>query len=443
MRTVHPGASRRSRTRDVAGSGEAGFILIMTLMLLAVLLALVGTVSVSAVDAGKASTQVSLRVRAYAVADAGLQTALFRLNQTGGTTGATGTMGNGETYSYSVSTLSSQGGACAGLWVQSSGQAVQQDCITSTGTAGSYSVKVQDRVVGYTPIPSLFPVNGLFAVNGFTAGQNLTDNGTIASNGQITWGGGAVSVTGSVQHVAGYPISGTCTGTCTPVLLMNALTVPSSSATTPSAYAAARASNSDSTGINWGGLSSFWTSSSFEFDSAASGGGGTVTFDPGTYYFCDVNVPNQNAMTLQAASSATAANPVIIYVDSPSDGSVCSSGTGNFTAGKNTMTVAGVSGAPGSMQIFIYGTPGCTTTCSDILSKNSGSYTDVQIFAPNSALASTNNITLTGDFVIGSVTSGNNSTLTYSAASSGSGGSGGLSTYYPSAHQICTTGSTC
>ena len=96
------------------------------------------------------------------------------------------------------------------------------------------------------------------------------------------------------------------------------------------------------------------------------------------------------------------------------------------------------------MEIFIYGTPGCTTTCPDILSKNTGSYTDVQIFAPNSTFTADNNVSMTGDFVIGTVSVNNNADFTYAGSSTGTTGSGSsLSTYYPSAQQICTSASSC
>ncbi len=129
--------------------------------------------------------------------------------------------------------------------MQSSGQAVQQDCITSTGTVGGYSVKVQDRVVAYTPTTSIFPVNGIFAVNGFTAGQNLTDTVAIASDGQISWGGGSVSVSSTSRLPGSGPDQRNLQNTCVPTLMSSPLAVPSSSLTTPSAYpAAARTSNS-------------------------------------------------------------------------------------------------------------------------------------------------------------------------------------------------------
>jgi len=442
---MHPLISRTG-ARAAQPLGEPGFVLVMTLMMLVVLVGLVGTVGVSSIATGNTSNHVTLRNRAYAVATAGLQTALFRLNQDGGTTGATGTLGNGTSYSYTVSTLSSQSSTCAGLWVQSSGQPVQQDCITSTGSVGGYSTKVQDRIVAYTPVVSPFPVNGLFAVDSFTVGQNFTDtSGDIGSNGPISFGGGA-SVTGELEYLSQYPPSGiTCTGACTPVVEPSTITIPSTTATAPAAYAAAATSNKDSTIT-----AATWSTDDFTYTPATqqiSGGNGSaspVTFQPGTYYYCDFSAGSTNGVELDAAASATAANPVIIYIDSPSrSGSSCASGTGNFSGGKNNMTLNNLSGIGGAFQIYVYGTPGCTTTCPSVLSKNNGTYTDVDIYAPYSQYSDKNNSSLTGDFVFGSFTEGNNASFTYQGPTGGSGGSGGLATYYPSAQQICTTGTTC
>jgi hypothetical protein len=443
---MHPLIARTVSPRAVPARGESGFILVMTLMLLVVLIGLVGTVGVSAIDAGNTSNQVTLRDRAYAVADAGLQTALFRLNQDGGATGATGTLGSGASYSYTVSALTTHSSSCAGLWVQSSGQAVQQDCITSTGSVGGYSTKVQDRIVAYTPVVSPFPVNGIFAVNSFTVGQNFTDtSGDIGSNGPISFGGGA-SVNGKIEYLSQYPPSGiTCTNTCTPVVEPSAITVPSNAATAPSAYAAAAASNKDATIT-----AATWSTDDFTYTPATqqvSGGNGSaspVTFQPGTYYYCDFSANSTNGVELDAAASATASNPVIIYIDSPSrSGSTCASGTGNFSGGKNNMTLDNLSGIGGAFQIYVYGTPGCTTSCPSVLSMNNGTYTDVDIYAPNSQYSDKNNSSLTGDFVIGSFNEGNNASFTYQSLSGGTSGGSTLPTYYPSAQQICTTGSTC
>ena len=48
------------------------------------------------------------------------------------------------------------------------------------------------------------------------------------------------------------------------------------------------------------------------------------------------------------------------------------------------------------------------TACPGALSKNGGTYTDVDIYAPNSQYSDKNGGSLIGDFVIGSFTEGNN-----------------------------------
>ncbi len=448
--TRSPAAPERDGAPDSparAGGGESGFILVMTLLVLAVLIALVGAVGVSSVNVGNTSSQVTLRNRAYAVANAGVQTALFRLNATGGTTGATGSVTNGASYSYTVSALS-QGDTCAGLWVKQtgSGQPVQEDCITATGTVGSFSVKVQDRVVAYTPVPSAFPVNGIFAINGFSVGQNFTDTaGDIASNGQITFGSGA-SVTGKLEYLQQYPPAGiTCTNTCTPVIEQTPLTLASTPATADAAYGAAATTNNDNA------ISpAAWTAAGYTYTPAThqilggNGNANTITFQPGTYYYCDFSADTTNGVELDSASSATAANPVIIYIDSPSrNGSSCAPGTGNFAGGKNTMVLNNLSGIGSAFQIYIHGTPGCTTNCPIILSKNSGTYSNVEIYAPYSQLNSKNNTTLTGDFVVGSLNENQNGAFTFLGPVNGPPGNGKLASYFPAAQQICTTGSTC
>ncbi|HLK46085.1 MAG TPA: hypothetical protein VKT18_08845, partial [Acidimicrobiales bacterium] len=95
-------ALTRTQVARLAGRGrdERGFVLLFAVMLLLVITLLVGAFETSAVDVNNTSTQVVSRDRALAAADAGVQVALYRLNQTGGTTGATGALGNGATYNY-------------------------------------------------------------------------------------------------------------------------------------------------------------------------------------------------------------------------------------------------------------------------------------------------------------------------------------------------------
>ena len=109
-------AGREGPTVGVAGTtragDESGFVLIVAILMLLVVTLLVGAIATAAVDVNNSSTQTIARDRALAAAQAGLQAGLFRLNLTGGSTGATGTLGNGASYTYSVSSLSASGSPC-------------------------------------------------------------------------------------------------------------------------------------------------------------------------------------------------------------------------------------------------------------------------------------------------------------------------------------------
>ena len=175
---------------------------------------------------------------------------------------------------------------------------------------------------------------------------------------------------------------------------------------------------------------------------AGSGTGGTILIPSGTYYFCNIDL--SNSTTLQA--SITNNQPVVIYIDSPYDtGSKCAAGTGAMTAGNN-FSVTNPSLKSSNFQMFFYGQPGCTTSCPDDFTQNDQTYSDVQVYAPYSSLTTTNNISMTGDFVIGAMTVKNNASFTYAGSGGNSGNGSALINYYPSAHQICipstTTGST-
>ena len=431
----------RLRRHFVAGpspraADESGFILIVAILMLLVVTVLVAAVATATIDVSNSSAQTTARDRALAAATAGAQVALFRLNTTGAMSGQTGSLGHGATYTYAVSNLSASSTPCAGLWVQNSGRAVQQACITSSGSVGNLSVRVQDRVVGYTPSSPIFPVDGIFAVNGFSAGQNFSDQGDIRSNGPISVGGGTSTINGNLEYLAGNAPSGSyfCNSPCNPVQESAPLPVPTGSSTSATAYANAAASNNDAA-ISWG--TNIYNAATHTV-TAGSGTGGTVTIPSGTYYFCSIDL--NNSTTLQA--SITNSQPVVIYIDSPYDASSnCANGTGNITAGNNFVTTNPTLIAS-NFQIYFFGQPGCTTSCPDNFTENDQTYNNVQLYAPYSSLTTTNNIAITGDLVIGMMTVKNNASFTY-AGSGGSSGSGGVFVnYYPSAQESCVPSST-
>ena len=436
---------------------ESGFILLLTLIVLVALTGLVAAVAQSSVNVGNTSSQLTLRDGALATADAGLHTALYRLNVTGSTAPGTGTLGNGTTYSYAiVSPLTNpltdpNASACAGLWVQPSGQSqsVQQACITSTGTDGGLSVRTQYRVVGYTPGQPASQVSGLFTPDGFTAGQNFVANGDVRSNGTMRFGGGSTNVNGDIEYTAGNTPTGTgfCTGTCT-LVQVPPLTLTPTVAETDAAYAAAATSNNDSA-IPWAAGGMVYNAATATLSSTSNGnctskdpttGACLITLPSGTYYFCNINLANANNTMFSA--SPLNGQPVLVYIDSPyRAGSACSSGppADGYVTAKNNLMIVNPSGLSSDFQWYFYGEPGCTSTtpCPNDFSKNDMSFTSVQVYAPNSTLSTVNNLSLTGEFVIGTISTGNNAVFDYGGTGGGGGPNGNLTVYYPSAHQIC------
>lgn len=420
---------------------ERGFVLVFALLILAAVIVMMVAISAGAFNVNDQSARQTSADRASAAADAGAQVAIFRLNTTGGSTGASGTVSPGATYTYAVSTLTSSSSACAGLWAQNSGQALSQMCITSTGTVNGVSQRVQERVVAYTPSVSLYPVNGVFAVNGF-ASNGVSGPFDIGSNGPLgLTNANLSSLNGGLEYLAGnlsqsQNAGQMCTGTCHTTILANPITVPTIA---DSVYASAATTNNDATGLTFVSATSY--SSSTHVLSALNNSA-TVSFAPGTYYLCGINEGGFSNFTMQQSGTGL----VRIYIDSPSrPGSACAAGSGNIYGAGNSTTINS-GGVSSNLQLDFYGTPGCTTACPSAITPINGVIITGDVFAPNSQMAPTS-LTMTGAMVVGYMpnTNSNSLTFTFQATASG-GGSGTYASYYPSAHANCipstTTGGT-
>ena len=244
----------------------------------------------------------------------------------------------------------------------------------------------------------IFPVNGIFAVNRFTVGQNLTDtSGTSAPTDRSPGAAGAAR-TGDLEYLAQLPAvrdhvhrrvhSG---GRAS-----SALAIPTSPATTPARVRPGRSDQQqDSTGITAAAWSRDGLTYTHGSTQQISGGNGER--EPG-------HVPARHLLLLRLLGRQHerrhARRGRLGHDRQPRDhlhrlavasGSSCASGTGNFSGGKNNMTLNNLSGIGGAFQIYVYGTPGCTTTCPSVLSKNNGTYTDVDIYAPYSQYSDKNN----------------------------------------------------
>ena len=339
-------------------------------------------------------------------------------------------MGTGASYTYTVATLPSSSSACTGLWVQNSVQTVAQDCITSVGHAGNVYERAQARVAGY-PQTSLYPVNGLFAINGFSAANNVAGTFSIGSNGQMTFNN-TITLSGQIEYQTGK-ISYTnnaCSGSCALVQQAGPFTVPTVAA---SVFAAAKTSNNDAA-ITWG--SQFITSSSTYSVSSNGSNNATINVPAGTYYYCALSLGN--ATTLNTTSW-----PVKIYIDSSYDtGGPCSSSTsgdGSLT-GSNGFAITNTSGSASNVQLYFYGQPGCTTSCPNDFSPTSQTLT-ADVFAPYSSSTPGGAFTMTGEMVIGQMTTNNLITFNYQAAT-GSGSGSAYTAFYPTADSTCVPSST-
>lgn len=421
-------ARTRERRRD-----ERGFVLVFALLIMVSVILVMVAISAGALRENNQSANETAADQASAAADAGAQVALYRLNETGGSTGETGTIGNGASYTYAVTTLANSSSPCAGLWVQSTSQSLEQDCITSTGTVEGVSQRVQERVVSYTPSVSLFPVNGLFAVSGFSAAGAVGGTFNLGSNGKMTFTN-QVNDVGQLEYPSGTPPSyagSSCTGNCVPVAESSPIAVP----TIPtSAWTSAESSNNDAA-ISWPAGFTYTASTHTVTESGVNNA--TVNFPAGTYYYCGIDLGGGTTATINTTSW-----PVKIYIDSTTGGR-CTTGTGSLT-GSNAVTVANSSGVASHVQLYFYGNPPCTTSCASTFAVNSQNY-DGDVFAPYSSMTVAGGGTFTGDAVIGDVTANGALTFTYQAPATGDYGSTTAS-FYPAGHASClppsTTGGT-
>jgi hypothetical protein len=433
-----------ARIRSRAGD-ESGFVLIAAILVMAALLILVVAITAAATHVNHATTRTAQSNQALAAANAGIQAAMFELNSAGSTaaTQSSVNVGNGASYSTSVSSLSSASSPCTGLWVSNSSQAVNQDCVTSVGTQNGVSVRVQARVVGFPPNTSLFPLNGIFSQFGFRAANNVAGTFDLGANGEIEFDN-SVSLKGHVYYPSGANglsqtnnACNTANG-CTPTMNASPIALPGLAAST---YATVMTTNNNN-------LAS-WPSQSITYNSALNAQTLSIAntnnlqtiqlnFPAGNYYYCEVNLQGANSVIINATSA-----PVNIYIDNTNDNGHCA-GAGSPTGqmlGANSFSITDSSpGGPkaSDVNLFFYGDPNCnsSSTCPQELSPNNNAIT-ADVYAPYSSATTGGTVTWTGALVIGYMTANGALNFTAQAPSAG-GGSGNQNTiFYPASQSTC------
>jgi hypothetical protein len=213
----------RTRGEQLAAvlSDESGVAIAIALAVLLIAMLLTGVAAGIAIQTKQFTTRDSNAKAAIEAANAGLRTAVYRLNTyqpgpgfcptpTATAVGSTGApspslcppdgpdvsqgLGNGATFTYWVSRAMQAGDRCTGPNVANTQSDVAQRCITVVGTAGGVAARVQERTAAYTSTPA-FPA-AIFGTRSVVINDNVTitsdTQGTpalLGTNGSLTVGG--------------------------------------------------------------------------------------------------------------------------------------------------------------------------------------------------------------------------------------------------------------
>jgi len=434
-----------SRLRD-----ERGIAVAIAMMVMLITAVLGSAAIIAAVRSNNLTNRDTRSKSALEAADAGVRTALYRLNMLGtqdaycpttpsptawdatsrlcprvgpsqddarwGDSAADDSsshLGNGATFSYWVSAPLRTGDPCAGDTVQSTLYPVGQRCVTAVGTANGVSTRAQARVASYSAQP-LFGGAGLIGANRLSISPGNGGSGgiygTIGSNHQVTLGNN-VTVDGTTQSGVATVLGSSATLSTSNGDILLPSSAPAhvdpsqlniapvdpgcSSGGVGAAPAGGGCWNVDNriASCTANGSATVdacsgltWTAAS---RSVSIANGGTLTLNGGTlpYNFC--NFTTQNNTTINIPFGAH----VVIFIDSSTlnggdPNGNCPSGSGNLTLGNGTKIV-NQNLDPLSLQIYIYGT---SPKGSNIVTwNNNAQSTYMTLYAPNSTVQMQNN----------------------------------------------------
>jgi Tfp pilus assembly protein PilX len=410
-------------------------------MLMVVSILVVGFFAVS-MRVNDSSVDSRSSKRALAAAEAGLQTAVYRLNllnqsaqanagrcltttwvdlTAGECPGQPGSVGNGAQYTYHVTPATAAGSAGC-VTVTGVATSASDRCITSVGTVNGVSRRIQTRVVQQptTTIPDFNSVGlvGRSLVYAWNSVKMTSDVGSnervefqnsieVSDNDSINVDGKVMLLTGG-QYVPGNSVTvegGTQTVT-TP------FTLPTPDFETPEAtHNNNNAALPDS--VFEGGSSGRHLR---RFQLGTDGSPNEYTMPPGTYHFCNVRLGN----SVKWKFSHNGGQRTKIFVDSPSRADSTCAGppaqadpAGTFGA-DNSVEINKESGEREELlDIYMYGTPyndtrpryswcadlnggGLVGECrSDFMLDNSVTFYG-SVYAPNSTVQAHNSVKIWG-----------------------------------------------
>ncbi|WP_040598671.1 DUF7305 domain-containing protein [Patulibacter medicamentivorans] len=428
--------------------GERGAAMLVALGVLLVTLLLSGLAVAAATDGNRMSNDDVDGKRALQAAEAGLQTALYRINMLQPAADRCVTdavvdpvagrcpehgpeaLGNGASFSYRTSVELPAGSGCAGMPVQAQ-TALSQRCVTATGNVHGVVRRVQTRIASYAATP-LFPVAGLLGLERVDLSGNVridtpaATNGVLSMNGNVDTAGVVLGPAGSSRRTGNVSSGPIVQRTAAQGPFVLAAVDPGNSATVNDDQRIAN-------GLRTPPQPPFDTvtsQSGLSFDPATralrSTGNTTLTLGGGVYNFCSISISGN--FTVVVAPGAR----VSLYVDSPDDpNSGCPAGsggvsvTGNFASGSAT-------GDPTSLQLYLYG----TNDGLGRLTINGNATLNATVYAPRTNLVVAGNARIRGGIAARSVTMSGNGFQWDERAGGLQTGSRGI--YYRTAWRECT-----
>lgn len=204
-------------------TGEAGFVLPTAIIVLLIVTVLIGAAITVASQTSTSTTRDNNVKAALEAAEAGLQTASYRLSKlepklseecingiakvTTECKSGSEPLGNGAAFQYWTSQGLAVGAKCAGETITTVTNPAQR-CITSIGTVNGVQRRVQERAALLRP--PLFEVKGIVGYKSVSVKQVSELKGAIGTNGTITLTNGD-----KVSECLLGP-SGTIEGSCSP-----------------------------------------------------------------------------------------------------------------------------------------------------------------------------------------------------------------------------------
>jgi Tfp pilus assembly protein PilX len=386
-------------------ASERGIALPTSTMLLMVIFLLAAAASTAAIAASSQSRYDGGTKRAIAGADAGLNTAIYRLNkmtpsslscvvngplyllldpvlgtgwcpevttQTSGGSSGTEALGDGSSYSYQMS---------AGENKIVGGQYVQERKIISTGTANGVSRRVMGKVTSLTGV-SLFGGNALTSLTDIDLPAGTTITGGVASNGNVNvsmcpqivgnaWYG-AQNKQFTINHTGGP------NGTSANCPLFVERKLPQDMVLNPVTVPTSNDNNRITAGTDPWVLKllsgSAWDASNRVLSVK---GASVLTLTGNTYVFCKLEVDNLAQLIIGLRGST----PLKIFIDSPENcPGVTNAGTIRV---RSTSSINNLNVDASSFQVYAAGSP---STATSIRFENTVSNMVGTFYAPRSTV---------------------------------------------------------